>query len=236
MEWFKFYHNKWLTDPAILSLKPHDRLIFVTLLCLASQTDERDGVVRYVSNEALRSVTLVRYADKNDVDSDGVEALQKVGLVELIDAQTLRICNFEKRQNTALTNAERQKLYRQRNKSVTERNERYNDSNAREEKIREDKNINIHTNEPSYSKSFLKFWEAYPKKVGKGAAYRAFKRAKLPPIEELLAILSQHTTTEQWTAENGKYVPNPATWLNQNRWEDELQKNKPQGTPIKKYV
>ncbi len=28
--------------------------------------------------------------------------------------------------------------------------------------------------------------------------------------------------SEQWTKDNGRFIPNPATWLNQGRWEDEL--------------
>ena len=27
--------------------------------------------------------------------------------------------------------------------------------------------------------------------------------------------------------DNGQYIPNPATWLNQGRWEDELEAAKP---------
>lgn len=27
---------------------------------------------------------------------------------------------------------------------------------------------------------------------------------------------------EQWRKDNGQYIPNPATWLNQGRWDDVL--------------
>ena len=26
----------------------------------------------------------------------------------------------------------------------------------------------------------------------------------------------------QWQRDNGQYIPHPATWLNQGRWDDEL--------------
>ena len=47
--------------------------------------------------------------------------------------------------------------------------------------------------------------------------------------------------TEQWKKDNGKYVPYPATWLNQERWTDEInmmQDNKPvnEQEPKKKTV
>lgn len=69
---------------------------------------------------------------------------------------------------------------------------------------------------------FASFWSAYPKKTAKPAALKAFKSAKLKP-EEITAILSDiatRSTSDDWTKESGKYTPNPATYLNQRRWED----------------
>ena len=65
------------------------------------------------------------------------------------------------------------------------------------------------------------FWKAYPRKIGKGDARKAFAKTKVP-IETLLSAIEQQTRSEQWTRENGRFIPNPATWLNQGRWEDEL--------------
>lgn len=71
--------------------------------------------------------------------------------------------------------------------------------------------------------SFDRFWAAYPKKVGKADARKKFE--KLVPDESTLsAILSSLEylkATDQWQRENGKYIPNPSTWLNQKRWQDE---------------
>ena len=71
---------------------------------------------------------------------------------------------------------------------------------------------------------FLVFWKAYPKKVGKGAAEKSF--AKFNPNDTLLKTMvesiNQQKQSERWQKENGQYIPNPATWLNQKRWEDEL--------------
>jgi hypothetical protein len=69
---------------------------------------------------------------------------------------------------------------------------------------------------------FASFWQAYPKKTAKPAALLKFKSAKLK-AGELDAILTDIETRKQaddWTKENGKYVPNPATYLSQRRWED----------------
>lgn len=69
---------------------------------------------------------------------------------------------------------------------------------------------------------FDTFWQAYPKKVGKDEARKAW--AKRRPTDALLAeilnALGWQQRSNQWQSEGGKYIPNPATWLNQGRWQD----------------
>lgn len=71
---------------------------------------------------------------------------------------------------------------------------------------------------------FSEFWKAYPKKVGKGAAEKSFQ--KIHPSAELLnsmiEAIKKQKQSDQWQKDGGQYIPNPATWLNQKRWEDEL--------------
>lgn len=69
---------------------------------------------------------------------------------------------------------------------------------------------------------FLVFWEKYPRKVGKGAARTAFYRCKAS-LETLLRSIEDHKQTEQWKKNDGAFVPFPSTFLNQERWEDELE-------------
>lgn len=69
---------------------------------------------------------------------------------------------------------------------------------------------------------FDRFWTAYPKKVAKAAARKAWD--KLKPSEELtetiLAAIEAQKSCEQWKKK--QFIPNPATWLNGRRWEDEI--------------
>ena len=73
---------------------------------------------------------------------------------------------------------------------------------------------------------FSRFWAAYPRKVGKQAAKKSWSR--LHPSEELTQAILQSVEAQkqsrQWKENNGQFIPNPATWLNQGRWEDELPK------------
>lgn len=76
-----------------------------------------------------------------------------------------------------------------------------------------------------YSGEFLAFYKAYPNKTGKAPAFRAWEKER-PDIAVVLTALSLHVKSEQWKKENGKYIPNPATWINQRRWEDEIPREK----------
>ena len=66
--------------------------------------------------------------------------------------------------------------------------------------------------------SFRLFWQAYPRRVGKPAAERKWKRLKK---SEQRAILD-HLPKRKWPG-NKDYIPHPSTFLNQRRWEDEDQ-------------
>jgi DNA-binding MarR family transcriptional regulator len=87
-----------------------------------------------------------------------------------------------------------------------------------------------------YSDPFLNFWNGYPKKVGKGAAWTAWQKARAKPeIEKLLAVIGEQKKTEQWQKNNGQFIPNPATWLNQCRWDDEFEPVLEELTLAEKY-
>ena len=76
----------------------------------------------------------------------------------------------------------------------------------------------------TYSSQFLEFWAAYPRKVGKGAAWKAWRLIALedtPPLYGMTAALAWQRLRPEWTKDGGAFVPHPATWLNQRRWEDE---------------
>lgn len=75
---------------------------------------------------------------------------------------------------------------------------------------------------------FDRFWVEYPRKQGKGAARNAYRKArKKITAEEMLSAVRRQKKSWDWTKEGGRYVPQPATWLNQERWSDELRDSPP---------
>ena len=69
---------------------------------------------------------------------------------------------------------------------------------------------------------FTAFWAAYPRKIGKGAARKAWRKATgLPKVEVLTDAIHRASLSDDWRREGGRFIPHPATWLNQERWLDE---------------
>lgn len=89
-------------------------------------------------------------------------------------------------------------------------------------------NNNINNNIKNYNKKeialekFEEFYKEYPKKVSKENVKKWF--IKNNPSDELfktiMSSLKKYKLSDSW--KDIKYIPYPSTWLNQKRWEDEL--------------
>ena len=70
---------------------------------------------------------------------------------------------------------------------------------------------------------FNEFWDAYSKKRGKGAAEKAFtKAARKADPSEIIRAAHVHADYHQIKRTEFKFIPYPATWLNESRWGDDL--------------
>jgi len=69
---------------------------------------------------------------------------------------------------------------------------------------------------------FDEFWSLYPRKIAKAVARKAWQR--LTDEQQLMAAKAIDTHCQYWSAKETEleFIPHPATWLNQERWEDEL--------------
>lgn len=68
---------------------------------------------------------------------------------------------------------------------------------------------------------FVEFWKLYPKRVGKDAALRKWRERNCERIADGV-IASLKGQMEYLLRDGGQYIPNPATWLHQGRWKDEV--------------
>ncbi len=144
-----------------------------------------------------------------------------------IEDDLIRVLNWEKHQNVEgmdkirEQNRQRNIKYRERKKlearDVTVTQHDGTDKN----RLDKDNKYNIERGK-QVENDFNEFWKAYPRKVGKPNGLKAFKKKykSLPSMPELISIVNRLKKTEQWR--DVKYIPHPATWLNDERWNDDI--------------
>ena len=72
---------------------------------------------------------------------------------------------------------------------------------------------------PAYPAEFKKFWDTYPRKVGKRDALKAWKRATKRATTSAINDGAKRLATDPNRLD--RFTPYPATWLNRDGWEDE---------------
>lgn len=101
------------------------------------------------------------------------------------------------------------------------------------DKIRLDKSIKENTpivpkgtkGLPSVTdEEFNRFYAAYPRKAAKASALKAWRKLNgtRPSMEVLLTAIEVQRKSDGWMKDDGKYIPYPAKWLADGRWEDEV--------------
>jgi hypothetical protein len=70
--------------------------------------------------------------------------------------------------------------------------------------------------------TFNDFWVLYPRKISKRVAEKSWSKLTAQEQSDALEAIPNHL--KYWKIKNTEteYIPHPATWLNQGRWEDEL--------------
>lgn len=76
--------------------------------------------------------------------------------------------------------------------------------------------------------AFDEWWQGWPKKVSKGAARTAFKKAlKVTDIETLTTARDAYARLVRSRPDGMKFCKHASTWLNQECWEDEYPDDEP---------
>lgn len=196
-QWFRLY-SEFAHDPKVQMLSEVNQRRLIMLFCIRCngdvtlQDEQVAFQLRISMDEWLASKAT--FIDKNFINNDN------------------QVLNWDKRQFVSDSSAERVAKHRERMKQSS------NVTVTPPEQNRTDTEHN--RTEQIYMSDFDVFWSEYPKKVGKEAARKAWLKSN-PNINIVLNTLSWQKESNQWFVNNGKFVPNPATWINQHRWEDE---------------
>jgi len=211
MKWFRLY-SEVLHDHKVQSLDGDTFKAWVNLLCLASQNDGH--------LPSVDSICFNLRMDKHGVETL-LERLLNATLIDKVSGGSsgYRYAphNWNKRQYKSDTSTERVKRFRERSETVTVTPP---DTDTDTEQIQKQKDISRTKQVRSgHKESFEKFWSSYPRKVGKGAAEKSWIKAlQSTEADTIIASLVAYKFSE-----DVNFIPHPATWLNQRRWEDAME-------------
>jgi len=240
VKWIKIVTDIFDDEKILLieSLPDADSIIVIwfKLLCLAGKQNN-SGVFTMGGIPYTEQMFATIFRRKEAIISLALKTFQQFGMIEIVEnAVTIpkwgKYQSLDKiEQKTAYMRGYMQE-YRVKQKQIasgkvnSKTNGKANVSSADKNKIRLDIPLISPTGgrceQVEYSPEFISFWESYPKKVGKGAACKAFKKLKCSDkLDSILSALEWQKSSEQWKKDAGQFIPNPATYLNQSRWEDE---------------
>jgi hypothetical protein len=78
------------------------------------------------------------------------------------------------------------------------------------------------TNPDAAQVTFEEFWRAYPRRVAKKDALKAWQQIRPNLHAKIMSAIAEQRKSEQWRKDGGQFVPYPASWLRGERWDDEI--------------
>lgn len=193
---------EFFTSEDIVSLSPFARLLYIALWCEA----DREGRMKW-----LPKTFKMRYLPADQVDIAALcDEILSAKLIVMYGDGLAYIPAFLDHQHinpreTASNLPDPHASGTRRHASVTHREE----GKERKECTHASRD------------GFVEFWEAYPRKVGKGEAEKQWRKAKGIDLQAVLKAIERARGTEQWQKDGGQFIPHPSTWLSQRRWEDD---------------
>lgn len=203
--WIKLY-NHLLDDFEFSCLPDASKAHLLSIWLLASRTDNRiPNNSKWISNKI------------NATDDVDIELLLSTGFIEKIPSENNELQTLEQTASNTLQPSEQN--------ACLEREERERREKAKKEK------------EQRIKDAFDKFWSAYHNKKSKPATEKAFKaaikREGIKDLDAFVKMLIDDCKAKLSAGEFGFDRLHGSTYLNNNRWEDDItlteSQNKPEG-------
>ena len=147
---------------------------------------------------------------KELIDNEILKIQEKYVVIEFLDSQFIEITNRKK----LLSEAGKKGWEAKKNQASLKPG-----SSLAETTLKQPYNIKVYKNN-IYMTDFEDFWTRYPRKTGKGAAHRVWKKLSKSEKGKISTALDWQIPSEQWTKDGGQFIPNPKTYLNQKRFDD----------------
>jgi hypothetical protein len=214
-QWFRLY-GEFSHDPKVQMLSEIEQRRLVMLFCLRCNGD--------VTLQDEEVTFQLRISD--DEWSKSKATFIARGFIN----EDNEVLNWNKRQYVSDSSAERVAKYRAKKisdvtlsnvtvtppeQNRTEQIQNRTDTEQMHKRVKKSK-TKLVSNYDDYPE-FSEFWSNYPIKEGKLDAFKSWI-ALSPSIDKVLHAIQWQRTSKKW---RDGYIPMPATYLNQGRWQDE---------------
>jgi predicted phage replisome organizer len=203
-----------------------DYAYFYLKLCLKSL--KSNGILIRNVGDVLIPYDNKKLAEITKMDFDTVtvamELLKQIGLVKILEHGEIYVSQLENLIGSVSKGAlkkQQQRFIENKQKTLGETKGGQMSTKDKDKDKDKDKTKDIIKNK----NKFLAFYENYPRKVKKNLVEKWFEKNK--PDDELfkkiMESLEKFKKTDDWNKDNGQFIPYPSSWLNQKRWEDEIE-------------
>ena len=246
--WVKF-HREWINNPYIAKDGEH-LAIWMYLMLNATHTEMQaqfgKEIITLKSGQLLTSYREIEERLKiNRCKVNRVfEWLKKGTLIETAIGSTKTLVTISVWQDSQAIGETQNETEVRHNRDTKQDREKEKEKRSKREKEKEKEKNKNEKNEiiytplyPPEEELFERFWTKYPKKIGKGYARQCFNRLKPSSslVDTMLKAIEEQKKSEMWKRDKGQYIPNPSTWLNQRRWEDDLNVDTNEDNPWKNF-
>ena len=211
---FQFYPKDWLSDADVICMTFAQKGAYITLLCycwLEGQLPNNDDYIRKLLGNVPKWKSLWS-GIKHKFEVEGDFLVQP-----RLEYERMKQEEYRKKKSVA------------GKKGMEKRWGKHPKVDNTDTKLLLTKNNSSFTSSIAYSSnkdiytSFEQFWEAYPRKVGKKTAKISWGKIKPDDglLEKILIAVEKQKKSKQW--QQTQFIPNPSTWLNQERWKDEVE-------------
>ena len=226
-------HRKLLDSPIWQVTTVEQKVILITLLLMANHSEKKwywQGEEFICQpGQFITSLPNIVKACGNGLTVQNVRtALKKFENMNFLTDQSTKTGRLITIVNWQGYQGKREVDNRQPNSQLTSNNNdnnitMINNDNNNNARAREQTKNRLEVNEKE--KGFELFWELYPSKRKKPVARIAWMNMRVHSEEQyalINAAVERYKKTDQWQENNGRYIPDPDTFLQDERWTDEI--------------
>ena len=224
--WLKLHRNFFKRhDIEIIESMPNGKDYVLFYLKLLVESIDHEGSLRFSETVPYNEDMLATITRTNvDIVRSAVSVFAKLGMMEQMDDGTLYMSHVNNMIGDETEWAKKKREYRikqKENQLQIQDTSRTKKDNVRQE-LELEKDIEIDNTSPvkpskdKYTESFIAFWEAYPRRSGKGQAAKVYasKIKKGTTPDEIQSMLAVYKAQIEAAGTEPQYIRYPATFLN----------------------